>query len=181
MISAIVQIGLALPMVEYFHRVGISGLSANAFIVPLMGLVVPIGFMAVLTGWAWIAKIAGGLLWLSQIVVSRHAVLEPNWRIPTPPLWLAATLAAVLIGAAIVRPVPATRIAAGLMAAILLALIFRHPFVPDTRAGQLEMTAIDVGQGDSILIVFPNGKRLLVDGGGLASFGRQRANESRYR
>jgi competence protein ComEC len=51
-VSAIVQIGLALPMVVYFHRVGISGLSANAFIVPLMGLVVPIGFVAVLTGWA---------------------------------------------------------------------------------------------------------------------------------
>src|SRR6185295_17858530 len=34
--SAVVQLGLALPMVVYFHRLGISGLSANMFIVPLM-------------------------------------------------------------------------------------------------------------------------------------------------
>src|SRR5581483_10532807 len=38
-ISAIAQIGLALPMVVYFHRIGFSGLSANAFVVPLLGLV----------------------------------------------------------------------------------------------------------------------------------------------
>src|SRR5205085_521121 len=46
--SAVVQLGLALPMVVYFHRVGLSGLSANMFVVPLMGMVVPIGFFAIL-------------------------------------------------------------------------------------------------------------------------------------
>ena len=58
-ISAVMQTGLALPMVVYFHRVGLSGLSANAFVVPLMGLAVPVGFVAVVTGWAWVAKIGG--------------------------------------------------------------------------------------------------------------------------
>ncbi len=57
--SAVVQFGLALPMVVYFHRLGFSGLSANAFVVPLMGAVVPVGFLAVFTGWHWIAKHRG--------------------------------------------------------------------------------------------------------------------------
>ncbi len=55
-ISAVIQIGLALPMVVYFHRVGLSGLSANALVVPVMGLAVPVGFVAVFTGWAWVAQ-----------------------------------------------------------------------------------------------------------------------------
>jgi len=65
------------------------------------------------------------------------------------------------------------RIASGLVVAAFLTLLFWRPFPSDTRPGQLEMTTIDVGQGDSILMVFPGGQRLLVDGGGLLAFGHQ--------
>jgi len=58
-VSAVIQLGLALPMVVYFHRLGISGLSANVLVVPLMGVAVPAGFVAVFTGWTWAARFAG--------------------------------------------------------------------------------------------------------------------------
>jgi competence protein ComEC len=171
-VSAIVQIGLALPMVVYFHRVGMSGLSANAFVVPLMGLVVPVGFLAVFTGWGWVAKVAGILLWLSQRVVTWHAGIEPNWRIPTPPLWVAMAVAATLIAAAVARGRCWRAVSSGAVA-ISLALLLWHPFAAVYHPGQLEITTVDVGQGDSILVVFPDGKRMLVDGGGIPAFGHQ--------
>jgi competence protein ComEC len=45
--------------------------------------------------------------------------------------------------------------ATGLAVAVFLALLLWHPFPPDVHPGELEMTAIDVGQGDSIFVAFP--------------------------
>ena len=168
-ISAIAQVGLALPMVVYFHRIGFSGLSANAFVVPLLSLVIPVGFLAAASGWAWMAAIGGGLLHLSQIVVQWHAAIEPNWRIPTPPVWLAFGLSAAMIATALTRRW--WRAVPGAAAAILLVLLLWHPFPAETHPGELEFTAIDVGQGDSFLLMFPDGKRMIVDGGGIPTFG----------
>jgi competence protein ComEC len=173
-VSAIVQLGLALPMVVYFHRVGVSGLSANALIVPAMSIVVPAGFVAIFTGWQWVASVVGGILWVSQKVVSWHATMEPNWRVPTPPVWLGAALAAALIGAALARGVR-WRMVSCLAVAATLALLFVHPFPAEVTPGALEITTIDVGQGDSILVVFPDGRRMLVDGGGIPAFAGQAA------
>ena len=170
-ISAVIQIGLALPMVVYFHRVGLTGLSANALVVPVMGLAVPVGFVALFTGWNWVARLAGWLLWLSQAIVRWHANVEPNWRIPTPPLWLAVAFSVALVAAALARGVW-WRVAAGAGVSASLALLLWSPFPAQTHRGQLELSAFDVGQGDSLLVVFPDGKRLLMDGGGIPSFGR---------
>ena len=54
-------------------------------------------------------------------------------------------------------------LAAVLTAAIAIAVVSPRPNV---RAGVLEVTSIDVGQGDSTLLVMPHGATLLIDAGG---------------
>ena len=76
------------------------------------------------------------LLWLSQKVVWFHASLEPNWRIPTPPVWLGVALAAALIAAAIV----AFALGGAAVVAVLLALLLWHPFA---RRSASRRTGVD--------------------------------------
>lgn len=66
---------------------------------------------------------------------------------------------------------PILRIAASFFS-LLFALAVFHPFSVPHPDGRLRIDFLDVGQGDSALITFPNGETLLVDGGGKRSFDR---------
>ena len=55
---------------------------------------------------------------------------------------------------------------------LFLLLIVFHPFSSPRPDGRLRVDFLDVGQGDSALVTFPNGETLLVDGGGKRSFRR---------
>ena len=55
---------------------------------------------------------------------------------------------------------------------LLFALVVFHPFSTPKADGRLHIDFLDVGQGDSAFITFPNGETLLIDGGGKRSFGK---------
>jgi competence protein ComEC len=171
-ISTVIQVGLALPMAEYFHRVSFTGLTANLLIVPILNAVIPLGFLAIFTGARWVAGVAGWLLHVSARIAEWHAGIEPWWRVPDPPVWLAAGFAVALLLVACAAPRHKWKLVPVVLAAF--GLLLWQPFPARVEAGSLELTSIDVGQGDSLLVVFPQGQKMLVDGGGILQFGRMR-------
>jgi len=62
-------------------------------------------------------------------------------------------------------------VAASVAAFILIAVVVAHPFSAPRADGRLHIDYLDVGQGDSIFVTFPNGETLLVDGGGKPNYG----------
>jgi competence protein ComEC len=105
----------------------------------------------------------------------------PKWsyRIPGAHVWLVvAFFTFALLLAAIMRVAHPLerRIASGLGAGLVTCslLIALFPFSPAWSTGKLELSVLDVGQGDSLFVVSPHGKTMLIDGGGaFGGFGEQ--------
>jgi len=174
-ISLVLQLGLLAPLAHYFHRVMLAGPLANIPAVFLTGLIVPLGFFALATSQVWrglaiiFAKLLGLLLAALESSVQWFARWRlASYRIPDPPfiLLIAFALCAALLAAAIrSRRRRWQWMGTGALLA-MASLIATYPFAPRLSAKNLEVTVLDVGQGDSLFVAFPGRRTMLIDAGG---------------
>jgi competence protein ComEC len=174
-------------MARNFHRITFAGPLVNLAAVPLTSALVPIGFLTLGIGMLFpaLGRIAAmPLSWftLALIHIVQWFAKFPrlSYRIPGPPLWLPALFFILAILIAVTMRISATwRRAAGTTLCAGLtgcsAIIALFPFAPKWSPGKLELTVLDVGQGDSLFVVSPRGRTLLIDGGG--AFGGFRGQE----
>jgi competence protein ComEC len=174
LISALMQVSLALPMAWYFHRATTLALPANALVIPLTEILMPsaalaVGLAYISLSFAKLPALIGGLA-LQGITGTIHLVGQlslADLRVatPSPEVALAAAAALALALATVRRQrwVAVAGLCTLLVSALWITIVPPHPRV---RSGALEVTAIDVGQGDSTLLISPEGRTLLIDAGG---------------
>lgn len=173
-VSLIVELAMSLPMAMYFHRITLFAMPANLFILPLLAILIPAALVLLLTAmlWpaaaAWTAMIAAFLLHLGLRAVHTFGSLPlAEFRIPDPLVWQAFFFY-VLLGAALLFAYRTHRVCwyASWLSLAIAALCTVAPRTVDHPRNALLVEAIDVGQGDSLLLITPEGKTLLIDGGG---------------
>ncbi|MGA7874996.1 MAG: DNA internalization-related competence protein ComEC/Rec2 [Desulfoferrobacter sp.] len=176
LLSAAVTITVAPIIAHHFNGISVAALFANTLLVPVIGfLVLPIGLMSLVlfalneTLAIYLLKVGGWLVDLCQHVILWFSNLSWSfiWVGVVPAIWLLgfyASLALILCSWGWQKK----------SAALVLVVLFVCSYTFSNRISSahgdkdrlLEVTAIDVGQGSSTLVRFPNGESMLVDGGG---------------
>jgi len=172
-LSLLVEIALVLPMAAYFHRLTLLAIVGNLPTIPLLAVLLPTAMVtfllalispaAALIPATLTAALLHAMLWVVGHI-GRLSLADIRTPMPTD-----AAIIACLAALAFAIWSSGHRVrfaAAGVLAMVLAAvgvLAYEHP---QLHAHALEVSAIDVGQGDSIFVATPEGRTLLVDGGG---------------
>ncbi|MCK8603495.1 DNA internalization-related competence protein ComEC/Rec2 [Desulfoferrobacter suflitae] len=176
LLSAAVTITVA-PLIAYhFNGISLAALIANSLLVPLIGfLVLPIGLATLvalplnetvarllLKAGAWLVEICQHIIhWFS------HLSWSFIWVGIVPLIWVVGFYAFLAVSLSRWNWQKKLTVLVPMILVLLGYTVSRGISAADGRPDQLlTVTAIDVGQGSSTLVRFPNGATMLVDGGG---------------
>lgn len=172
--SLAIELLMALPMAIYFHRITAIALPVNILIVPLLGILLPLA-LATLLLVLTLPKLAALPAMTVALLLHGVSVLVHTFggmrlgdlRIPGPQGFaMAGALALTALGLVLMRRRRFGTLT-GTLALVAAAAVTVTPRPIAHRAGALEISTIDVGQGDSLLVITPNGRTLLIDAGGI--------------
>lgn len=144
--QAIATVGLAPLSLICFAQLSVIGLGANLLAIPLISFVItPLALLGGLAPplWALAAWLMQGLMgWLKLLTTLPGAV----WWLPAAPVWAQAL---GLLGAALIVMRLPWRLR---LAGVLMTVPLLWPAVPQPEAGEFELLAPDIGQGNAVLV-----------------------------
>jgi competence protein ComEC len=173
-VSVAVEIVFVVFMVESFHRVSPVSPLLNVPAGLIAAAVTPLGLLLIILPDAIgvpVARVIGGMVHILLALLQWTLALPfSSLRVPSVPVWLwigygiAASLA--IWGIRQARRWAAT---AGILAVLGTQIAIVTLDLSPSPPGVMTVTFLDVGQGDSALMEFPDGRRILIDGGGVAA------------
>lgn len=174
LVTTVATLGTAPFVVLHFNRISPIGLITNLLAIPWVGfLIVPISLIAsffsfFITPLATFLININNFLTLALVEVLSFLASLPfaSLYLPTPsPLEISLFYLLLFLIVHLRKGGFIRYLFVGIL--LILALDFVYWNLKGYFQKELKMTFIDVGQGDSIFIEFPKGKRMLIDGGGL--------------
>ncbi|OQA91363.1 MAG: ComEC family competence protein [Elusimicrobia bacterium ADurb.Bin231] len=164
------QIAIFPLLAYYFNKVSVIAIISNLFILPLVAVLLGAGFLLYfisLTGTFLVipmARITDFLvLVVTKLADTFASVPYAIVRVPTPPIYVIAIFYIIIFGLPKFRNYVWKRVLLISFIGLFLSLAYRRsPF----RSDMLNITFLSVGLGDAVYFEFPNGKNMLMDGGG---------------
>lgn len=137
----------------------------NLLLIPLLSIVLYSGSFTLLAGslWVWAGSVfampASGLLWIYEKVCLLALHLpHPTWVIGRPATWKIILFYTGILVVILFASKLKKRGTALILVSIMLLLSVRFP-------KEIQITMLDVGQGDSVFMRSPKGTTFLIDGG----------------
>ena len=159
----------------YFHRIPLVSMPANLTAVPILGVwLIPLGLLSAVTvplstgiAGLFLQIASWGLdIWMSIIEFWANLPWSSIWTI-TPNLFEIVLFYLLIFFAFFFRRRRWAKTGLVVVAILILSDIAYWAYTVRFNR-DLQVTFLDVGQGNAALVSFPGGKKMLIDGGGFA-------------